>query len=213
MDAAVFGQRSGLRGWFWGGLVSADARAPETARVMAALARTWEAKQLVVSPSDISYMSPEALRGEPVDCRSLVFTLGVLLFERVAGQHPFGRSLRTRLDRMQRGKLGSGVSLFVRVPRLLRPVLLRALAADPEERYPTLAALAEALECAAAGGRAAGRSVDRTQEVPDAELRAARMHEEELARERARRRRRALLLTLASVIMLASAVTVWLAAR
>src|SRR6185295_6600292 len=88
---------------------------------------------------DMSYASPEQARGESLDERSLVFSVGVLLFEELTGRHPFGAvpSAR-RFSRIQKGEMGSGVQYFPQVPSELRTVLMRAMGPFPEERYPNL---------------------------------------------------------------------------
>ena len=97
---------------------------------------------------DVSYASPEQLRGETMDERSLVFSVGVLLFERLTGRHPFGAENNTnrQLARIQKGELGSGVNYFPSVPAALRSVLMRAMGPFPEERYRTLSDLRDQLE-------------------------------------------------------------------
>lgn len=96
---------------------------------------------------DLLYASPEQARGEQVDERSLVFSVGVLLFEKLTGRHPFGAEGNPqRLARMQRGEMASGVNYFPIVPAELRVVLLRAMGPFPEERWGSLAELRVQLE-------------------------------------------------------------------
>jgi hypothetical protein len=96
---------------------------------------------------DLLYASPEQARGETVDERSLVFSVGVLLFERLTGRHPFGvEGNPKRMARIRKGELGSGVNYFPVVPAGLRIILLRAMGPFPEERYSTLAELRRKLE-------------------------------------------------------------------
>lgn len=95
---------------------------------------------------NLLYASPELVRGESFDERSLVFTLGVLIFEQLTGRHPFGTSDRqVRLARIRRGEMGSGVNFFPQVPRDLRAILMRAMGPFPEERYSSLKAMKRAL--------------------------------------------------------------------
>jgi hypothetical protein len=106
---------------------------------------------------DLLYASPEQARGEQVDERSLVFSVGVLLFEKLTGRHPFGAEGNPqRLARMQRGEMASGVNYFPRVPGELRAVLLKAMGPFPEERWNTLADLRLQLHAFVGYARAPG---------------------------------------------------------
>lgn len=88
---------------------------------------------------DLSYASPEQARGEALDERSLVFSVGVLMFEELTGRHPFGAvDSPRRFARIQKCELGSGVQYFPQVPGQLRTVLMRAMGPFPEERYRSL---------------------------------------------------------------------------
>ena len=96
---------------------------------------------------DLTYASPEQARGEPVDERALVFSVGVLLFERLTGRHPFGADENpNRLARIRRGEMMSGVNYFPKIPAELRAVVVKAIAAFPEERWNNLADLRRQLE-------------------------------------------------------------------
>jgi hypothetical protein len=95
---------------------------------------------------DLSYASPEQARGENIDERSLVFSVGVLLFEELTGRHPFGKETARRFARIKKGELGSGVQYFPQVPTELRTVLVRAMGPFPEERFASLAELRRVLE-------------------------------------------------------------------
>ena len=102
---------------------------------------------------DLSYASPEQARGESLDERSLVFSVGVLLFEELTGRHPFGAMASgRRFARIQKCELGSGVQYFPQVPAELRGVLMRAMGPFPEERFKSLAELRRQLERFVDGG-------------------------------------------------------------
>lgn len=98
-----------------------------------------------------AYMSPEQVRGDDVDRRCDIYAAGVMLFEMLTGKPPF--SGKTPIAAMT-------AHLSEPVPSLreLRPdrgisasleaVVQRALAKDPEQRYATARAFAEALMAA-----------------------------------------------------------------
>ena len=97
------------------------------------------------------YMSPECARGDQVDFRSDVYSLGVVVFEMFTGDVPFrGDSpLATILKHLSEpppleGPRAKGV------PQSLLPVLHKALAKSPAERYSTAGGFAMALGLARA---------------------------------------------------------------
>jgi serine/threonine protein kinase/Tol biopolymer transport system component len=88
----------------------------------------------------ISYMSPEQLRGLPVDARTDIWSIGVVLYEMVAGRLPFpGHSnadvIVTILDR----ELPPLKDSLPRYPELLDHIIKTTLVKDKEARYQTIA--------------------------------------------------------------------------
>lgn len=95
---------------------------------------------------DHAYSSPEQIATTAVTERSLVFSVGVLLFERLCHRHPFGADKKPlELVRVRRAELGSSVNYLPRLPPALRAILTRALSPLPEERFETVADFAAAL--------------------------------------------------------------------
>ncbi|RMH41847.1 MAG: hypothetical protein D6689_09995, partial [Deltaproteobacteria bacterium] len=110
---------------------------------------------------DLLYASPEQVRGEQMDERSLVFSVGVLLFEKLTGRHPFGAEGNpNRVARIGKAELASGVNFFPKVPAALRTVLVKAMGPFPEERYASLAELRAQLEAFVRSGGAGDRAPD-----------------------------------------------------
>jgi serine/threonine-protein kinase len=95
----------------------------------------------------ILYMAPEQLRGSTVNLRADVYAMGVVLFELLAGRRPYVGSDTVALipDILagRREKLGEVAKA---VPPQLASVVERALAIDPEGRFPSAAAMRQALE-------------------------------------------------------------------
>ncbi len=94
------------------------------------------------------YMAPEQARGDPADFRSDLYAAGVMLFEMSAGEVPFkglsaigAMSAHLNEPPPSPRAIGKGTS----ITPALEAVILRALAKDPAERFPTARAFAEAL--------------------------------------------------------------------
>jgi serine/threonine protein kinase len=103
-----------------------------------------QAGQVLGTPN---YMSPEQVKGYPVDGRSDIFSLGVMLYELVTGEKPFGgQNITTVIYKI--------INVNPIPPRELDPtihpglnyIIAKALAKSPDERYPTCRALAEDLK-------------------------------------------------------------------
>lgn len=105
----------------------------------------------------VAYMSPEQARGLPVDERTDLFSLGVVLLELLSGKHPFERvtTAATLVAILQEepAALAKGASGF---SPGLRGVLRRCLAKDREERFASARDLSVALETLLASPREAG---------------------------------------------------------
>jgi serine/threonine-protein kinase len=105
-----------------------------------------------------AYMSPEHARGEPVDGRTDVWSLGVMLYEMVAGRRPFGgESIEALVSSILTQEPEPLERIRPDVPPELARVVDKALAKAPEERYAKAAELLADLE----SGRVPGRRPSR----------------------------------------------------
>jgi len=85
-----------------------------------------------------AYMSPEQAEGKPVDHRSDIFSLGVVLYLMVTGTKPFqGETRMSVLSAILRDTPSSVTDLNPSLPRHLGRIIRRCLAKNPEERYQT----------------------------------------------------------------------------
>ena len=95
----------------------------------------------------ISYMSPEQARGEELDLRSDLFSLGVLLYEMATGSKPFpGSNNAEKLDAVLNHRQTPVTSLNPNLPEQLERIIDQALEKDPEQRYQSAADIRSELE-------------------------------------------------------------------
>jgi serine/threonine-protein kinase len=93
------------------------------------------------------FMSPEQIRGKPLDGRSDVYALGVLAFEMFTGQLPFpGKSAQETMIARLRGSPAKLRDVRPELPAKLEAIILRCLAIDPAERFQTMDELAHGFE-------------------------------------------------------------------
>jgi serine/threonine protein kinase len=95
----------------------------------------------------IGYMSPEQCRGETVDRRSDIFSLGVVLFELTTCERLFfGDSDFAVLNQVVAGRFERPSQRVPGYPKQLERIVLRALATEPGERYESAQAVRHDLE-------------------------------------------------------------------
>ncbi|HEV3484556.1 MAG TPA: protein kinase, partial [Vicinamibacterales bacterium] len=95
----------------------------------------------------VEYMSPEQALGKPLDGRTDIYSLGVLLYQALAGTLPFSASTPTELLlRICSVDPKSFAGLRPDLPNELAAIITRCLDKDPERRFRTAGELATALE-------------------------------------------------------------------
>jgi len=92
------------------------------------------------------YMSPEQVLGRPVDHRSDIFSLGLVLYEMIAGVHPFsGNDVHQIMYQVCNGTAPPPSAANPAVTRALDMIVARALEKDVAARYQDAAAMANDL--------------------------------------------------------------------
>ncbi|MCA9707186.1 MAG: serine/threonine protein kinase, partial [Myxococcales bacterium] len=88
-----------------------------------------------------AYMPPEQMKGHDADARSDQFAFCVSLYEALYGERPFdGQSMAALVVSMRNGTIRPATR-GTTVPAAVRRVVLRGLATEPEDRWPSMAAL------------------------------------------------------------------------
>jgi serine/threonine protein kinase len=93
------------------------------------------------------YMSPEQVRGETVDARSDLYSMGVVLYELTAGRRPFeSESTYAVLEAQLNTPPRPPIELNPALPKLLNDIILTALEKEPMRRFQSAEAFRKALE-------------------------------------------------------------------
>src|SRR5581483_1686858 len=113
------------------------------------LARAPGLQQITIAKTlvgSIYYASPEQVWGHPLDNRSDIYALGVVLYEMVCGQRPFrGRSMPELTRAITQGLLQPPSVHNPEIPPQLETIILTALAKDREQRYEEASLMARHL--------------------------------------------------------------------
>jgi serine/threonine-protein kinase len=92
------------------------------------------------------FMSPEQIRGKPLDARSDIYALGIVAFEMFTGKLPFqGRNAQEMMIARLRGTATPVRQVRPDLPVPLEKALIKALATNPDDRYSTTLEFAAAL--------------------------------------------------------------------
>ena len=104
-----------------------------------------------------SYMSPEQVKGRPVDGRSDIFSLGVMLYEMVTGEKPFpGQNITTVIYKIVNEDPTPPRQLDPSIHPGISAVIMKALLKEPEERYQSCREMLEDLRAYRAHSALAG---------------------------------------------------------
>jgi len=94
-----------------------------------------------------SYMSPEQISGQKVDGRSDLFSLGVVFFELLSGEKPFGGdSITTLMYNITNSPPPPVRDLVPTVPEFCESIIMRLLSKEKDKRYQRGKELANDLE-------------------------------------------------------------------
>ncbi|MGE5322898.1 MAG: serine/threonine protein kinase, partial [Actinomycetota bacterium] len=120
-----------------------------------------------------NYMSPEQVKGRPLDGRSDLFSFGVILYEMLTGEKPFvGQNVTTIIYKIVNENPIAPRDLDVTVHPGLSAIVTRALAKSPDDRYQTGADLVRDLE----SYKLAGAPLHATSKLTPAKLITGRLN-------------------------------------
>ena len=95
-----------------------------------------------------AYMSPEQFLADPVDARSDIYSVGTLLFQLLTGERAFEGSLTSVTYKVLHSQVPKPSAIAIQAPAAVDAVVLRAMARNPNDRYPTAEIFLAALNVA-----------------------------------------------------------------
>ncbi len=107
----------------------------------------WEFGEALTQTSEMlgapTYLSPEQARGQPVDGRSDIFPVGLILFEMITGVNPLdkGPLFQTIVELGSDQPLDTRLLDRLKIPQRVISLIEQAIAKNPDERHPTCEAL------------------------------------------------------------------------
>jgi len=117
---------------------------------LAKLAWAADLTKTVGTMGTLGYMSPEQARGDAVDHRTDIWSLGVVLYEILAGQLPFiGEEMQGIVYSILNKEPAPLTSIRPDIPRLIVQVVTKALEKDPSRRYQNIQELIQDLKAPA----------------------------------------------------------------
>jgi serine/threonine protein kinase len=120
------------------------------------------------------YCSPEQIRGEAIDLRSNVFTLGAILYEMVVGRKAFDAAdPGTLVSRIESQIPANPSSVNSKIQPAVSALIMKALAKDPAERYQSARELVDDLEKCKENGKKAATDSKRTTPAPNVAVNSA----------------------------------------
>ena len=120
------------------------------------------------------YCSPEQIRGEAVDLRSNLFTLGSILYEMVAGRKAFDAEDAVALvSQIEHDMPPNPSSVNAKIQPAVSALIMKALAKDPVERYQSARELLDDLEKCKENGKKAVSDVKKPTATPTVAVNSA----------------------------------------
>lgn len=92
------------------------------------------------------YFSPEQAKGSYVDCRTDIYSLGIVMYEMVTGKVPYNAESAITIAMMHiQGSITAPKEIFTDIPENINQVILRAMQKEPIKRYQTAKEMSEVI--------------------------------------------------------------------